>query len=344
MNRRAASMAGRTCAAAAFAISVLAAAMVDPPWARAQVLDPEPTPRPAWLQNAPPAAWAETPGLARSVARALRQSALFGDSSAGTGAAAHVERGVGAFYLSWLESEAPASVEALRAALDRLRARRLLSSPEAQSTEELRYGEEVTGDAARTELRWRHISNETLSDERAFLWLGPGGQPRLAVAECVISTDGGKAPPAAEAICRAALASVSIAVPPGQRGKLAALPASRSSDDGRGPRLSLGEPGAEAPAGRPPPTIGPPRPGADGAVLYRGPEPQPDAGDPSMNRWLVLVGVGLLAVALYFKYRWRRDRGEDKGDDDPEAPPPPGSPPAPPGSAQPPETGPERET
>src|SRR5262245_15998114 len=154
-------------AALAVAVALAAAALAGP--AVGQEERTAPTPRPDWLAGTPPAGWSERPGLARSVGTGLLQSAPFGDLGGRGGALAFVERGTGAFYLSWLESDrpAPAPVEAVRGALDRLRESRLVSGPDARSTEELRYDEGMQENLAEARLDWRHLSNETLSLVRA---------------------------------------------------------------------------------------------------------------------------------------------------------------------------------
>ena len=125
----------RSLGVGALAGLALAAAGVSPALGQ----DAAPSPRPAWLRGSPPAGWVEMPSLSRSVGVSLRQSAPLGDLATRSGALAHAERGVGAFYLSWIEADAPApdGPAAIRVALDRVRHARLASSPDAQSTEEL---------------------------------------------------------------------------------------------------------------------------------------------------------------------------------------------------------------
>jgi hypothetical protein len=287
--------------------------------------------RPAWLRGSAPSGWREQAGLARSVGTGLRQSAPFGRAPTRAGAAAYVQPGSGAFYLSWLEAEAPAP-DAVRGAFDRLRERRLASSPQARSTEELRYDERVGDGVAIAELEWRHLSNETLSVVRAFAWLTPAGAPRLAVAECVLGTGGGQVPATVDAACRGALGSVAIAVAPSERGALASLGQAREPIEAERDAL---EPGAVAPgpaalasgaaldpaavdrAGRAsPPTMGP-APGEPGRVLYRGPAPEPD----SSRRWLVMIGAGVVIAAFYLTIRTRRSRPSDNDEAGPRAGP-----------------------
>ena len=259
--------------------------------------------QPAWLAGTPPSGWAADAALARSVGTALRQGHAFGELPGHAGAVAHVQRGVGAFYLAWLEADQVARLpaEAVRGALDHVRESRLISSPEARSTEELRYVERVAGGVAGSELEWRHVSNETLSLVRGFAWVTADGKPRLGTAECVVSTEGGKAPAAVESACREALASVAVTVPDAQRGALAALPPSRV-EAGDEERLALG-------AGRPParqPGVGPAAPGAGGRILYHGPAP---AEEPrTMGRWIAVVGAALIALAFFLHVRARRGR------------------------------------
>ncbi len=159
--------------------------------------------------------------LARSVGTALRQSKAFGGLKVKAGAVAHVQRGVGAFYVSWLESAevARAPADVARSALDHMREGRLVASPEASSTEELHYKERVSGGVAAAELAWRHASNETLNLVRGLVWISADGKPRLATAECVVSTTGGAMPPAVESACRDALASLALAAPAEQRAR-----------------------------------------------------------------------------------------------------------------------------
>jgi hypothetical protein len=299
----------------------LAAAVGLPLAVRAQAVERGLAPRPAWLEGAPPDGWAEMAGLARTIATGLLQSAPFGALPGQAGAAAHVERGAGAFYLSWLEAEraGPAAAGAVRGALDRLRENRMVSSPEASSTEELRYAEEMADGLVEIELEWRHLSNESLSLMRGFAWLSSDGKPRLAVAECVVGTRDGAAAPAVEKSCRDALASVAVVVPPAQRGALTALPPGRAGAGAERFALGGGEPATGAAAdpatsrpGSPrPPAVGPAGPG--GRVLYRG----PDAPDKdSTSEWFILLGAGLVIAALTITVRARRAQTAGRGDDD----------------------------
>lgn len=290
----------------------LALAAIGAPGAQGQGAD-GPSRRPAWLRGSPPAGWAEIPSLSRSVGVSLRQSAPLGDLPTRSGALAHAERGVGAFYLSWIEADeaAPDGPAALRVALDRVRRSRLASSPEAQSTEELSHAEVVDGGIARADLTWRHVSNETLSRVRAFAWLSADGEPRLAVAECVVGTSGGVAPPAVEKTCDASVASVTVAVPAGQRGPLAALSAAAEPvAEGDVPPLGAPRLGAP-PAGPPPATVGPASPAASGPVLYSGP---PAEHERSSSRWMVILGALLVLAALSAVIRARRVRVDPSGE------------------------------
>ena len=236
--------------------------------------------------------------LARSVGTALRQSKAFGGLVVRAGAVAYVQRGVGAFYVSWLESNevaaAPAGVA--RGALDHLREGRLVASPEARSTEELRYQERVTGGVAEVELAWRHVSNETLNVARGLVWVTADGKPRLATAECVVSTTGGAMSPAVESVCRAALASLALTAPAAQRGALGALPPSQLGAGGE--RLAVG---GDQP-GQKPPSVGPAPPGAGDKILYRGPAPEEER---STGLWIVLFGGALILIALLVNQRSR---------------------------------------
>ncbi len=254
---------------------------------------------PAWLQAGAPKAWKSDAVLARSVGTALRQSKAFGGLAVRAGAVAHVQRGVGAFYISWLESNevaaAPAGVA--RGALDHMRDGRLVASPEASSTEELRYQERVTGGVAEFELAWRHLSNETLNVARGLVWVTADGKPRLATAECVVSTTGGAMPPAVESACRAALGSLALIAPAAQRGALAALPPSQLGAGGE--RLAVG---GQQP-GQTPPSVGPAPPGAGDKVLYRGPAPEQE--ERSTGLWIVLFGGALILIALLVNQRSR---------------------------------------
>lgn len=238
--------------------------------------------------------------LARSVGTALRQSKAFGALPVRAGAVAHVQRGVGAFYVSWLESDqaARAPADAARSALDHLREGRLVASPQANSTEELRYEERVRGGVAEADLAWRHVSNETLNLVRGMVWVAADGKPRLATAECVVSTANGAAPPAVEAECRAALASVALVAPAAQRVAFTALPASQLGAGGE--RLALGA----GPSDRGTPSVGPAPPGAGGRILYRGPVPEPE--ERSVGRWIVICGGVLILIALLVNQRARR--------------------------------------
>jgi len=251
------------------------------------------------------------------VGTALRQGHAFGELPGHAGAVAHVQRGVGAFYLAWLEADqvAPLPAEAVRGALDHVRESRLISSPEAHSTEELRYVERVAGGVAASELEWRHASNETLSLVRGFAWVTADGKPRLGTAECVVSTEGGKAPAAVERACREALASVAVTVPDAQRGALAALAPSRV-EAGHEERLALGAGGP--PAARQP-GVGTAAPGAGGRILYRGAAP---AEEPrTMGRWIAVVGAALIGLAFCLHVRARRGRGTTGHDADAGEPP-----------------------
>ena len=301
----------RSLGVGALAGLALAAAGVSPALGQ----DAAPSPRPAWLRGSPPAGWVEMPSLSRSVGVSLRQSAPLGDLATRSGALAHAERGVGAFYLSWIEADAPApdGPAAIRVALDRVRHARLASSPDAQSTEELAHAEVVEGGVARADLTWRHVSNETLSRVRARAWLSPDGKPRLAVAECVVGTSGGAAPLAVEKTCDAALASMEVAVPDGQRGALSAVPPAVAEPGGERGVVSeaLALPGALT-SGPPPATVGPAGPAADGPVLYSGPAREEER---SSSRWMVILGALLVLASLTAFMRARRARGEPAAED-----------------------------
>jgi hypothetical protein len=245
---------------------------------------------PAWLKAGAPQAWKVDAVLARSVGTALRQSKAFGGLKVRAGAVARVQRGVGAFYVSWLESDevAPAPAGVARSALDHMREGRLVASPPARSTDELRYQERVTGGVAAVDLAWRHMSNETLNLVRGLVWVTADGKPRLATAECVVSTTGG-----------AALASLALAAPAAQRVALAALPPTQLGAGGE--RVAVGgeQPGQT-------PSIGPAQPGAGDRILYRGPTPEPE--ERSTGLWIVLFGGALVLIALLVNQRSRSRR------------------------------------
>ncbi len=261
-----------------------------------------PLPRPAWVKASPPKGWNELPGLAKNVSTTLEQSHSFGELRARAGAQAFAQPGTGAFYVSWLVADQPApdAAQALRSALDAVRQSRVAASPEANATEEMKFSESVTDSMAEAVLEWRHLSNETMSLVRAFAWVSPQGAPRLLKGECVASTTDGKAPPAVESACREALAALSAAVPPAERGALAQLPA------GAAPVAepvavggNEGAPDGEKPA---PDTVGA-APEGKQKVLYTGPPPEPE-GD-SMSKWFVILGGALLVAGLYLTYRAR---------------------------------------
>jgi hypothetical protein len=232
------------------------------------------------------------------VATTLQQSGAFGDKNATAGARAYAKQGTGAFYLSWLYADQPVDdpAQAVRRALDKVRDSRVASSPEAGSTEELAYREQLDGGMAEIRLDWKHLSNETLTLVRAFAWTSAAGAPHLMKAECVISTVGGAAAPEVEAACRTALDAARVALAGDQRGRLAALPPSSlagpadspaATDSARAPQDSLG-----------------PAPSGDQKVLYQGPPPEPKRDRSS--RWFILVGAALLLLALYLTQRARR--------------------------------------
>jgi len=266
-----------------------------------------PLARPGWVKASPPKGWEEMATLAKSVSTTLEQSRSFGELRARAGAQAFAQPGTGAFYVSWLVADQPApdAVQVLRGALDAVRQSRVAASPEASATEELKYTESVQGNMAEAVLEWRHLSNETMSLVRAFAWVSPQGAPRLLKGECVVSTTDGKAPPAVESACREALAALSAAVSPQERGALGSLPAgvaptAPASDEIVPPSGS--EPAAEGekPA---PDTVGA-APEGKQKVLYTGPPPAP-RGD-SMSKWFVILGGVLLVAGLYLTYRARK--------------------------------------
>jgi hypothetical protein len=266
-----------------------------------------PLPRPAWAKGSPPKGWNELPGLAKNVSVTLEQSGSFGELRGRAGAQAFAEPGTGAFYLSWLVADKPApdKAAALRSALDAVRHSRIAASPDARSTDEVKYSESVNQEIAEATLEWRHVSNETMSLVRAFAWVSPSGAPRLFKGECVVSTTDGKAPPAVEAACREALAALVAEVPAGERGALGELPAGAAA-----PATSAGDllPGEPPPAGGPaadappPATVGAAPPG-DQKVLYTGPPPEPKSD--SMSRWFLILGGALLLGGLYLTWRAR---------------------------------------
>lgn len=264
-----------------------------------------PLPKPPWAKASPPKGWNELPGLAKSVSVTLEQSRAFGDVRSRAGAQAFAQPGTGAFYLSWLVADkaAPDKAGALRSALDAVRHSRIAASPDARSTEELKYSETVNENLAEAVLEWRHVSNETMSLVRAFAWVSPAGAPRLYKGECVVSTTDGKAPAAVEAACRQALAGLTAAVPAAERGALADLPAGESA-----PTLSVDEVASAAaapPAAREPPspdTIGA-APSGDQKILYTGPTPAPKSD--SMSKWFVALGAALLLAGIYLTWRAR---------------------------------------
>ena len=279
--------------------------------------------QPAGLTATPPPGWTEMPGLAKSVATALEQSGSFGALRGRAGARAWARPGTGAFYLSWLVAGRPAEPPeaAVRRAFDRLREARVAASPQARSTEELRYADGVDDGVAEAHLEWRHLSNETMSLVRALAWVSPAGVPTLAKAECVIGAPGGTAPPAVVARCRTALASLSLSLslPAGSRGSLSALapstppaeqrfavdapPGGADSVDGQG------HGGASGPA-----TLGAVPTGAEGHVLYRGPAPRQHAR--GMSGWLIAIGVGILLIAVLVTVRSRVRRDLEREPDD----------------------------
>jgi hypothetical protein len=265
-----------------------------------------PLAKPAWVKASPPKGWNELPGLARSVSTTLEQSHSFGDLRGRAGAQAFAEPGTGAFYVSWLVADraAPDKAQALRGALDAVRHSRIAASPEASSTEELAYKESVTDNMAEAMLEWRHLSNETLSLVRAFAWVSPAGAPRLLKGECVVSTTDGKAPPAVESACREALAALSAAVPPGERGALGDLPAGAPAPAPAPDQVEAVEsPAAGTPADQAKPDTVGSAPTGDQKILYAGP-PKESKGD-SMSKWFVLLGGALLVAGLYLTYRAR---------------------------------------
>jgi len=283
------------------------AALVALPAASALAQRKGPLPKPSWARATPPKGWNELPGLAKSVSLTLEQSHPFGELRGRAGAQAFADPGTGAFYLSWLVADKPATdkVEVLRSALDSVRHSRVASSPDARSTEELKYSESVKENMAEAVLEWRHISNETMSLVRAFAWVSPAGAPHLLKGECVVSTTDGKAPPAVEAACREALAAMTADVPAAERGALGDLPAGAAAPP-PSDEIAPVEPGAAAPPGGQPSgagTVGAAPPG-DQKVLYAGPPAAPK-GD-SMNKWFVALGGLLLAAGLFLTWRARR--------------------------------------
>ncbi|HLU65458.1 MAG TPA: hypothetical protein VKZ63_04255 [Kofleriaceae bacterium] len=268
--------------------------------------------RPGWISATPPSGWEELPGLSRSVATTLEQSGAFGDLPGEAGAQAFADPGFGAFYLSWLIAGAPAGSPpaAVRGAIDHVRASRAVSSPQAGSTEELAWSEALADGVAEARLDWRHLSNETRTMVRALAWVTPSGAPRLVRAECVISTSGGEAPQAAVSACQAALDSVTVTPPAGERGELASLPASApAGEDGAAEPAGAAAGGADLSGGAPPDTIGA-APAGEQKVLYAGPTAE---DKDSMSRWLILAGAALLLAAVYLTFRSRRRAPEDGG-------------------------------
>ncbi len=262
-----------------------------------------PLARPAWVKATAPKGWNELPSLAKSVSTTLEQSRAFGELRARAGAQAFAQPGTGAFYVSWLVADQPApdAVQALRGALDAVRQSRVASSPEASATDELEYAESVADNMADATLEWRHLSNETMSLVRAFAWVSPQGAPRLLKGECVVSTTDGKAPPAVESACREALAALSAAVPPAERGALGALPAAAPAVAPTADEVVPSEPGTDQ--ARPAPDTMGAAPEGKQKVLYTGPPPA--AKGDSMNKWFVILGGALLVVGLYLTYRAR---------------------------------------
>ncbi len=289
----------RFSAAAALVATLLAAAT-------AQGQAKGPLARPGWAKATPPKGWNELPGLAKSVAVTLEQSSSFGEVRGRAGAQAFAEPGTGAFYLSWLVADkaAPDKAAALRRALDAVRHSRIASSPDAQSTEELKYTESVKDDVAEAALEWRHVSNETMSLVRAFAWVSPAGAPRLFKGECVVSTTDGKAPAAVETACREALAAMSADLPAGERGPLGDLPAGSAAPAPSPDEIAPAVPGEGQPAATPPPSdrIGAP-PAGDQKVLYTGPPAEPKSD--SMSKWFLILGGALLLAGLFLTWRAR---------------------------------------
>ena len=266
-----------------------------------------PLARPGWAKATPPNGWNQLPGLAKSVAITLEQSSSFGEVRGRAGAQAFAEPGTGAFYLSWLVADKPApdKAAALRSALDAVRHSRIASSPDAKSTEEIAYTEVLNENLAEAALEWRHVSNETLSMVRAFVWVSPTGAPRLLKGECVVSTTDGKAPPAVEAACRQALAALSADVPPGERGVIGDLPAGTAAPAPGPDEVVPAQPPAEGTPGATPPsdTIGTP-PTGDQKVLYTGPPAEPKSD--SMSKWFLVLGGALLLAGLFLTWRARQ--------------------------------------
>ena len=250
--------------------------------------------RPGWVTAEPPKAWTELPGLSRSIATTLAQSGAFGDQPGEAGAQAVAQPGTGAFYLSWLVApkvgDAAASV---RRAFDHVRASRSDSSPTAASTEELRWSESIADGVAEAVFEWRHLSNETVSLVRALAWVHTDGTPRMVKAECVLGTIDGKTSPDVEKLCRAALATVKVTAPAGERAPLDALPSSPPPD----PVIEAGGVVSDQP------TIGAPPSGPPGKVLYTGPPP---AEEESSSRWFLILGGLLLVAGFFLTVRARR--------------------------------------
>ncbi len=262
----------------------------------------------------------------------VMRSSHFGERPRSAGAEAYAAQGQGVIYVWWAEGGQTGDPTAsIRSAFDAILQGPELASPHVGSAQIDEFQEEVDDDVASIDLAWRHVSDRTVSLVRALAVATGDGEPKLAVAECVMRAD---AEDDMRPQCEGVLSSLAIATPAGGRAELAALgdpDVPELGETAAGIEAELGELGSELDyiegddeatgegAGDPEregrqeggPSLGVP----DDGIIHEERE-RPDSDDDGMP-WLLILGAVLVAVAVFATARGRgSDRAEPSEDDE----------------------------
>ncbi len=251
---------------------------------------------PATLSLSSPAGWDHLPGLSETVAQSASEADFFGpDETFESGAMAYGRANRGALYLTWIDSlrTQPSAESSIRTAFDELHHAPYLASPEPGSTQEVTYRERMFDGVAEMRFEWAHMSNGTVNVLRALGWKDAEARVHVAVAECVLQSEGiGESRP----LCDTALDSLALTDKAAHE-TLAALPEPTAIGDMKPEEFSV--PKLKTSETLPSDSLGA-APAQMGEVLYQG---RPKPKSENNNRTIIAIGALLLAVAFYLTTR-----------------------------------------
>ncbi|HUH04190.1 MAG TPA: hypothetical protein VML75_19465 [Kofleriaceae bacterium] len=275
--------------------------------AAAQGLDRGAAPTPPVMDRpfklALPADWRSEPELSKRTREHLARADLFGGIAYSAGADSFFGAPGFGFHVTWAGglSEVKDGPATVRAEIDRIKRSWCGDGDRVRDS----FVEATKDDVVEARLVWRHTEDGTVTVVKALAFVTRDGRPRVIQTTCDLRVDVEKE---LRPICERIVETLEITS--ADRMSLAGLPASTV---GEGCPAAVPA-GLEVPTENivPTPTgrMGEPPAGAPSApgVLYTG-EGGEREGD-SNRKWLMLLGAGLLILAIYLTTRSRRDEPE----------------------------------